>query len=451
MNRKPLFPAALLALLALRLAAAPAHDPASANLTVGVLSDVHVGTGRATTLEKAFAFFRDAGVDGVIIAGDIANGGNSNELKSAGNAWDAVFPGNRAPDGRPVEKIFLYGNHDYFGKSISRDPAAAWRYAFGEDWAPVYAKTVKGYVFICAHWGHENRLADFLAANEEKLHLRGSRPFFYSQPPHPGDTAYGPWAWGNDKGVATQALCTYSNAVAFSGHSHHSLTDERSVWQGAFTSIGTSSLSYIYAQYWRENGESTGGEPVKQMPLLHEAAGKQGMVMRVYDDAIVLERWDLIALQKLGPDWTIPLDGSRPFAFEARRAAAIPPEFAPGTPVLLSTGTGNSRGKKEVEQLTVTFPSALPSATSRVLDYEVQALAYHEDKDYPVATKRVHSAAFFLPVERDAPTNRCVFALSELPSDKPLRFAVRPVECYGKKGHEILSDWWSMPKPAPAP
>ena len=433
--------AAAAIIMAIDLVAATAAT-GPANVTIGVLSDVHVGTSRAKMLEDTFAFLRDAGVDGVIIAGDIANSGNSNELKSAGNAWDAVFPGNKAPDGRHVEKLFLYGNHDNFGKSINQNRAGAWRYAFNEDWAPIYAKTVKGYVFICAHWGYEKDLAAFLQDNGEKLHLRDGRPFFYSQHPHPGNTVYGPWAWGNDKGVATDALNTYSNAVAFSGHSHHSLTDERSVWQGTFTSIGTSSLSYIYAQYWRENGEAGRGEPVKQMPWLSAGAGKQGMVMRVYDDAIIIERWDMIAHEKVGADWRIPLDGSRPFDFETRRAAATPPEFAPGTPVLLSTGTGKNRKGEEIEQLTVTFPSAMPSETSRVLDYEVRALAYHEDVDYAVATKRVHSAAFYLPVERDAPTNKCVFAISELPEKTPLRFAVRPVECYGKKGHEILSDWW---------
>lgn len=439
--KKTLLAATSAALAALRLAAAPASE-GPANVTIGVLSDVHVGTSRAKLLEETFAFFRDAGVDGVIIAGDIANGGSSNELKSAGNAWDAVFPGNRAPDGRRVEKIFLYGNHDYYGNSIRKDPAGAWRYAFDEDWAPIYDKTVKGYVFICAHWGHEEKLSAYLSENEKRLHLRDGRPFFYSQHPHPGNTVYGPWAWGNDKGVATRALCTYSNAIAFSGHSHHSLTDDRSVWQGSFTSIGTSSLSYIYAQYWRENGEASNPQPVKQMPLLHEGAGKQGLIMRVYDDAIVFERWDMVAHEKLGPDWTIPLDGTRPFDFERRRAAAIPPEFPADAAVLLSTGTGKNRKGEEVEQVTVTFPSAIPSATSRALDYEVQALAFHEDQDYPVATKRVHSAAFFLPVARDAPTNKCVFAVSELPGGEPLRFAVRPVECYGRKGHEIVSDIW---------
>jgi hypothetical protein len=185
------------------------------------------------------------------------------------------------------------------------------------------------------------------------------------------------------------------------------------------------------------------------MPLLREGDDKQGMVMRVYDEAIVLERWDLVAQEKVGDDWVVPLDGTRPFAFAPRRAAAIPPEFPRGAGVSVTNLVGKDRGGKTTDQVVVSFPAATPSPTSRVLDYEVQALAFHEDKDYPVATKRVHAAKFFLPVAREAATNRCVFAFSELPEHETLVFAVRPVECFGRKGHEILSAPWRRPAPLP--
>jgi hypothetical protein len=69
-----------------------------------------------------------------------------------------------------------------------------------------------------------------------------SLPFFYVQHPHLKDTCYGPWAWGHDAGITTKTLSAYPNAIAFSGHSHYSLTDERTIWQGAFTSVGTGSF-----------------------------------------------------------------------------------------------------------------------------------------------------------------------------------------------------------------
>ena len=92
-------------------------DMRKENLVFGVVSDVHVRGEYPKYLEDAFAFFRDKGVDAVALCGDIANSGSSNELLRAGAAWDAIFPDDKAPDGRSVEKIFIFGNHDYYTKS----------------------------------------------------------------------------------------------------------------------------------------------------------------------------------------------------------------------------------------------------------------------------------------------------------------------------------------------
>ena len=105
----------------------------------------------------------------------------------------------------------------------------------------------------------------------------------------------------------------------------------------------------------------------------------------------------------------------------------------------VTRGRGKDRRGTATEQVTVHFPAAKPSATSRVYDYEVQAFAYHEDVDYPVATKRVLSESFHLPPTREATKGSCVFAVSELPKGKTVRFVVRPTECYGHKGRPIAS------------
>ena len=108
----------------------------------------------------------------------------------------------------------------------------------------------------------------------------------------------------------------------FSGHSHYSLVDERSVWQGAFTSVGTASLKYISPLRGYENG---GDEPdrTKEMPMVGKYKGKQGMLMEVFDDRIVLDRRSFSTQNpvKLGPDWVIPLPYAAPgpFSFAIRR------------------------------------------------------------------------------------------------------------------------------------
>jgi len=428
------------------------------NVTFGVLSDVHFERpGDEDTFLKALAYFRDGGADGVLVAGDIANTGRIEQLKRAADCFFRVFPGGKAPDGRVVEQLFVYGNHDVMnwgwrkGKdekylrehSICSDPAKAWEQCFHEPYSPIWAKTVKGYTFIGAHWGNEKDLDAFLQKNADRLNLRGGRPFFYTQHPHPGNTVQGPWAWGNDGGVATRALEKFPNAVAFSGHSHYSITDERSIWQGKFTSIGTSSLRYIFSQYWRDNGEDHNGI-VKQMRMLPESTGRQGMLVRVYDDRMAIERREFVYGESLGEDWVVPLDGSRPFAFEPRSEKKIAPAFASGANVGVKRAKGRNRRGKEADQITVSFPAALPSATSRVHDYEVTALAYHEDVDYPVATKRVLSESYFLSPKREAKTGHIVFDVAELKGVKEVRFAVRPLECFGHKGPEIYSQMFSL-------
>ena len=65
------------------------------NLRFGVVSDVHVrtATGQYGTeaLFKAFAWFRDQGADGVVIAGDMADHGMIAQLQYVADAWEKAF------------------------------------------------------------------------------------------------------------------------------------------------------------------------------------------------------------------------------------------------------------------------------------------------------------------------------------------------------------------------
>ena len=94
-------------------------------LQFGVVSDVHIAlakggksinkTYETDTFKATLRRFRDAGVDAVVIAGDIAHHGLGPELAAVGRAWYEIFPNDCAPDGRRVERIFVTGNHDWVG------------------------------------------------------------------------------------------------------------------------------------------------------------------------------------------------------------------------------------------------------------------------------------------------------------------------------------------------
>ena len=142
---------------------------------MGVLSDIHIRCDKPEQGEmfrKALEYFRDRGVDAVLLAGDIADTGRVAELEICANVWYSVFPDGKAPDGRPVEHLFVFGNHCVDGwqnpryRSPTTDEQArladaigyadvrqkTWRRLFHEDFQPIWMKTVKGYPVIGAHW-----------------------------------------------------------------------------------------------------------------------------------------------------------------------------------------------------------------------------------------------------------------------------------------------------------
>ena len=409
-------------------------------LRFGVVSDVHVrlaagGKGLAAgydteTLEKTFAYFRDRGADAVMIAGDMADKGLLGELKAVADAWYRVFPDDCAPDGRKVERLFVFGNHDSFGlkngrsvfadeatlrrEAIEADPRRAWDVCFHEEWKPYFVKNVKGFDFFCSHWQPgiwcngiaetgSAGCADAFGALMAKCDP--SRPFFYVQHSHPRDTVYGKCAWGVDDGTATKLLSRFPQAVSFSGHSHEPLTNEKSIWRGAFTSVATGSLRYLAAgAVWNfartagyENGPCNYYLPgvrredrpdymakydaPKMMPSeLSRYDIRVGQLVSVYDDRIVFEKREFVSGLSLGDDWVVERP-AKPRSFESRASAARPAEFPAGSKLKVVRTTAKTRGLKnsKINIPSATKPAlslAFPAATvgGQVAEYEISAV-----------------------------------------------------------------------------
>lgn len=417
-----------------------------ANLTLGVISDIHIDAGKgdfkkfgdAEQFERTLRWFDAQSVDGVVVAGDMADNGMVNQLVCVGEAWFRVFPGGRsARDGRKVEQLFVYGNHDcegqwydkfdvrYFERKsfeaaqIVRDPAKAWRLAFRENYSPIWFKTVKGYQFVGAHWRFGKDSWVGIPAvepwfKEHAAEIDRTKPFFFIQHCHPKDTVYGEDAWGSDKGYATRALSAFPNAVAFSGHSHASLTDERSVWQGAFTSIGTSSLRY-----------GGGADRYSQ---------RQGLLVKVYDDRIVIVRRDFLHDASLGDDWVIPLPAgdAKPFAFEPRKAAGAAPEFPAGAQLAID------RWKDGWQ---VTIPQANASRT-RPFRYEI-ATDFKDKNGKPIVFK-AYDSKYNMPLEMTGKATKFLVKDEVLPKDasgkaREPKVTVTPLDCFGNRGKSLTT------------
>lgn len=471
------------------------------NLRFGVLSDLHVrvtkddnGTSGGTeTFEHALEYFRERAVDAVMIAGDLSDLGLGDELLYVAAAWRKVFPDNRAPDGRKVEKIFIIGNHEHhafvYGQDAMRkiyhgdekevrrqlvmaDPEGWWERAFDEPYERFGHKCVNGYDFLSAHWDGNVRITSEVSfeAMKKDLSLRREsfaenlqvwmgrygheldprKPFFYQQHRSLWNTTYGDWAWNHDDGRVTKILSAYPNAVSFSGDTHYSLTDSRSVWQGAFTAFGTASLRYggipdesrAGAAY--ENGfcrpESCDGlDPQKTMQPYDSTKCRQGMVFSVYDDRMVVERRDFLCDRPLGDDLVVPLPVARsakPYGFETRKAKARRLSFVRNAQLIVRRGKSKNRHGDKVDVLEIVIPPVEQTANDRCLEYAVTVYG----KDGAKAEFNVLQNGFDRPITHPRALGPTIFsvAVNRLPLEMS-RLEVVPLDCWWNRGEALTS------------
>ena len=217
------------------------------------------------------------------------------------------------------------------------------------------------------------------------------------------------------------------------------------MWQGAFTSINTSSLKYSSTDYaLRENMPGTGygykGEGRRHlMPNIPTSNGRQGMLVSVFADHIAIERREFVTGRSLGDDWMLPLPcaESKPFAYAAHAKRRTAPEFADGA-VPKVTETKDAKKGRLVE---ITFPAAQTRGKCRVFEYEVTAVLIEDDVDLVQLQRRVFAPDFHMPETKDGAQGRCVIAAADLPMKGRYRFEVRPIECFGLKGRAISAEF----------
>ena len=439
-------------------------------LRFGVLSDVHIGgkPDAVETLEKVLRWFASENVDAVLCAGDIAHSGLIPELEGFAAVWHRVFPGGRAADGRKVELMIATGNHDVDAwggrwKNFTEEqmlaqrfnhkgnPEKTWQRLFGQKWELIWRREVKGYTFIGSQWSSLKPPIEAYM-KENAATFDPAKPFFYCQHEHPNETCHGRTSKSANSKEVVRALSAFSNAVAFSGHSHLAISDERAVWQGAFTSIGAGCIhegaaSFAYdnvSAFWHPSGrknlmasladpKSWGGD----------AKGGGCELVEVFDDHLVVHRQSVTFARPIGPAWMVPIpakkDGPLDFAKRAaqRKAQGAVPQFAADAKIAAKFCPNGhaleSAAHKGKPCLYVTFPRAQTVKGSRVFDYTVEACA---EGGQPIVRKLI--AAGFAYPEADANhPGECLFAAAELPPDRPIRFTVTPRDCFGLAGRPL--------------
>ena len=460
-RRKFFSGASAFALVAGRLfAVPPGWKPAKKpNLVVGVISDTHLRTmptsGRIDRewsgkyLAKALKHFRDANVDAVVHCGDFAHLGQVEEMQAHADAWNQAFPNNRAPAGHEVAKLFVAGNHDldgstYGGKGtfvrrlypdpeervrhvLSSDMAGNWERIWGEKYEPVWHKVVKGFHFFGMQWGVDGEaMADLV---DGTLGCEPPQPFFVLRHAFP------------PKALLAR-MKKHPNAVGLFGHLHYSITNWRKV-------VLAGGMPWLQVPSLNAHGWPGLKEEDTWLTKLRiegtEAAGsvraRQGMVIRLYDDMMVVERREFGEGGKLGADWVMPFGkyDPHPFSLNELKKVIGEPQFRAGAKLIVEDSnaeTQSRRGNESKDVLCVKIPLADGNPNSRVYAYEVVVVG-----DEKKLHKVVYAAGCNMGIghEPNGGVTELAIPKSDLPSGPALIVAVRPITSLGTRGKPLVA------------
>lgn len=475
-----------------RIFAAPEgwKPPKGANLVFGVFSDTHLrtnmtGLGQARSFPHKYVFaalriFRKAGVDAVVHCGDMAHRGQILEMQFHADAWNKVFPNNKLPDGRPVERLFVTGNHDGEGWKygtnkgfnverafpdpeerakhvLATDMAANWEKIWGEKYEPVWHREVKGYQFFGRHWGvPELDLARRVDADAEKCGILGTaKPFFVLSHIRP-------------HAALNRAMARYRNMIGFNGHSHRSAANwnEIHLYNGnptiqvpACTCGGGQALA---GDAWISPAGEILGHTCDRTGL-----SRQGYIVRVYDDMVVVQRLEFGFGGTLGRDWIFALGKYDPHAFSRDELAKLDgtPQFREGAALVAESAMGIPLKPKQPKSKTapaaepaeeapqpepvlrITIPNADGATDARVYAYEVSIDAKPADAEKGGGTasarpllKAVYAAGINMGKGHETAGGTTVLDIpvAELPKgDVGLCVSATPLSSLGNRGKAI--------------
>ena len=428
-----------------------------ANLVFGVLSDTHLRTavkgvrpGRNWSpkyFAAALEYFKARNVDAVVHCGDFAHRGQVEEMQYHANYWNKFFPGGMAPGGHRVEKLFVTGNHDVDGSGyygfcakkypdpderakhvLSTDMAANWERIWGEKYEPLWHKEIKGYHFFGRNWAEDGmEFAKMINAQADKSGFKASsKPFFVLTHRRP-------------LAALRKSIASNPNAIAFFGHNHWSVAN----WNMAYLYGGGLVAIQCASCEPRGCNALVGDEWITKAKIegLDKAGhGRQGFVVRVYDDMIVFERHEFSDGEtSLGPDWVMPFNwgtGKHPFSKDELKKVIGEPQFSKSGKLRVES----VKLASAAEAVRISIPLADGNPDSRVYAYEVVVIG---DEGAPKLHKAVYAAGCNMGIghEPNGGVTTLEIPKAELPPGKTLTVAVRPLTSLGTSGRPIITDF----------
>ena len=166
-----------------------------------------------------------------------------------------------------------------------------------------------------------------------------------------------------------------------------------------------------------------------------KGVGRQGYVVRVYDDMLVIERHEFWEGGKIGADWVMPL-GKVPHPFSKGELLKVigEPQFRKSVKLKVKS----VKLESGEDAVMVSIPLADGNPNSRVYAYEVVVVG---DEGTTKLHKAVYAAGCNMGIghEPNGGVTTLEIPKSELPPGKTLTFAVRPLTSLGTSGKPIAA------------
>ena len=254
----------------------------------------------ANNIYTTLKYFKKHGIDLLIIAGDITNNGQFISLLYFKKIFYSVFNEIRKP-----KIISVMGNHDYFDLNFTSNENQKKFYKVINSY-PNSHYIINDYNFI--FWSQDNYLIsengitnytwikDRLNYSKQNSKRKGDPIFVITHIP-PKRTVYGSEGiWGH-QGMF-DLLKNYNEVICISGHSHYSLKNTKSIWQGDFTVINTQSISYVDLDNYFINAGDIRMESGRNCESM-------GLIAHLSDKNIIFERVEFLSEEIMDEKWKI--------------------------------------------------------------------------------------------------------------------------------------------------
>lgn len=263
-------------------------------------------------------------LDALLISGDLTDYGLPEQVTELKRVID-----NSKIDLKKTRFIFALGNHEYYNHQLK---GAAWEggYLFKDDFgdevykdatdqeikAGDYHTVVKGYDFIAVNCTQYEGGVKYANSDIAWLKIQlaqaalndPGKPIFVTSHPNITGTNLG----SNEGSYWTgtdlyRIIKSYPQVIYFCGHLHFPENDERSIWQGDFTTIGVGSTYYCSNHPTDDNNGNTFIDIVSGFETADAQKTSQGLYIEIdKNNNVKITRMDFANKENIKSPWIIP-------------------------------------------------------------------------------------------------------------------------------------------------